>query len=68
VTIVLKKPVIAVAGSSGKSTTKEMIASILKQKWLIYKSLGNKNNRKDNIYSNPICHFRTYLETIMRLS
>jgi UDP-N-acetylmuramoyl-tripeptide--D-alanyl-D-alanine ligase len=47
VTIVLKRPVIAVAGSSGKTTTKEMIASILKQKWLIYKSPGNKNNRKE---------------------
>ncbi len=46
-TIVLKKPVIAVAGSSGKTTTKEMLASILKQKWKIYKSPGNKNNRQN---------------------
>lgn len=46
-TIVLKRPVVAVAGSSGKTTTKEMIASILKQKWKIYKSPANKNNRND---------------------
>lgn len=44
-TLVLKRPVIAVAGSSGKTTTKEMIASILKQQWQIYKSPGNRNNR-----------------------
>ena len=46
-TLVLNKPVIAVAGSSGKTTTKEMIASILRQKWPIYKSPGNRNNRKN---------------------
>lgn len=46
-TVILNKPVIAVAGSSGKTTTKEMIASILKQKWVIYKSPDNKNNRKN---------------------
>ena len=33
--LVLKKPVIAVAGSSGKTTTKEMIASILRTQWKI---------------------------------
>ncbi len=44
-TVVLKKPMIAVAGSSGKTTTKEMIASILKQKWNILKSPANRNNR-----------------------
>jgi UDP-N-acetylmuramoyl-tripeptide--D-alanyl-D-alanine ligase len=36
-------PVIAITGSSGKSTTKEMLASILGQKWRILKSIGNNN-------------------------
>jgi len=44
--LVLKKPVIAVAGSSGKTTTKEMIASILATRWKIYKSKSNQNNRR----------------------
>ncbi len=46
-TIVMKKPVIAVAGSSGKTTTKEMIAAILKQRWPIFKSPANRNNRQN---------------------
>lgn len=46
-TIILKKPVIAVAGSSGKTTTKEMIHSILKQRWKVYKSQRNLNNRQN---------------------
>ncbi|MGE5398273.1 MAG: UDP-N-acetylmuramoyl-tripeptide--D-alanyl-D-alanine ligase [Chitinophagales bacterium] len=41
----LNKPIIAVGGSSGKTTTKEMIASILSRKWRILKSLGNWNAR-----------------------
>ncbi|MGE5405544.1 MAG: UDP-N-acetylmuramoyl-tripeptide--D-alanyl-D-alanine ligase [Candidatus Saccharibacteria bacterium] len=45
-TMILKKPVIAVAGSSGKTTTKEMIASILQTRWKIFKSLSNNNNRR----------------------
>lgn len=44
-TLVLKRPVIAVAGSSGKTTTKEMMASILKQRWRVYKSGKNRNDR-----------------------
>ena len=44
--VVLKKPVIAVAGSSGKTTTKEMIASIIETRWKVYKSKYNRNNRK----------------------
>ncbi|NLB18573.1 MAG: UDP-N-acetylmuramoyl-tripeptide--D-alanyl-D-alanine ligase [Syntrophomonadaceae bacterium] len=44
--VVLKKPIIAVAGSSGKTTTKEMITSILKSRWKVYKSMYNRNNRK----------------------
>lgn len=45
-TLVLKRPVIAVAGSSGKTTTKEMVASVLKRRWKIYKSTANRNNRQ----------------------
>ncbi|MFQ5479908.1 MAG: UDP-N-acetylmuramoyl-tripeptide--D-alanyl-D-alanine ligase [Thermodesulfobacteriota bacterium] len=37
-------PLIAVAGSSGKTTTKEMIASILSRDRSILKTEGNKNN------------------------
>lgn len=39
------RPIIAVAGSSGKTTTKEMIASILQRRWYILKSKYNRNNR-----------------------
>jgi UDP-N-acetylmuramoyl-tripeptide--D-alanyl-D-alanine ligase len=35
--------VIAVTGSAGKTTTKEMISSILSKRWNIYKSQYNKN-------------------------
>ncbi|MGE5557881.1 MAG: UDP-N-acetylmuramoyl-tripeptide--D-alanyl-D-alanine ligase [Bacillota bacterium] len=35
---------IGVTGSNGKTTTKDMIASILAQKWHILKTLGNYNN------------------------
>lgn len=38
-------PVIAVAGSAGKTTTKEMIASVLAQEYTVLKTEGNKNNR-----------------------
>lgn len=41
--LVLKKPVIAVTGSAGKTTTKEMIAAILSRRWHIYKSKHNRN-------------------------
>ncbi|MDD3363564.1 MAG: UDP-N-acetylmuramoyl-tripeptide--D-alanyl-D-alanine ligase [Syntrophomonas sp.] len=44
-TLVLRKPVIAVTGSSGKTTTKEMIASVLQRRWKVYKSAENRNNR-----------------------
>lgn len=39
-----KRPVIAVGGSSGKTTTKEMIASILARCGSVLKTEGNKNN------------------------
>lgn len=37
-------PVVAITGSNGKTTTKEMTASILAQKWNILKTEGNFNN------------------------
>ncbi|MGE5403503.1 MAG: Mur ligase family protein, partial [Candidatus Saccharibacteria bacterium] len=42
-TLILKRPVIAVTGSSGKTTTKEMIASVLGTRWQVFKSRENKN-------------------------
>lgn len=39
----LHRPIIAVTGSCGKTTTKEMIASILQRRWRIFKSPKNKN-------------------------
>lgn len=44
--LVLKKPVIAITGSSGKTTTKEMIASILGRRWKVFKSERNWNDAK----------------------
>lgn len=40
---ILYRPIIAVTGSSGKTTTKEMIAAILKKRWKIFKSPQNRN-------------------------
>lgn len=37
--------VVAVTGSVGKTTTKELIAMILEKKYRVLKSKGNKNNR-----------------------
>ncbi|MGE5416554.1 MAG: UDP-N-acetylmuramoyl-tripeptide--D-alanyl-D-alanine ligase [Acidobacteriota bacterium] len=42
-TLKLSRPVIAVTGSSGKTTTKEMIASVLGTRWQVFKSKENKN-------------------------
>ncbi len=38
-------PVVAVTGSNGKTTTKEMVASVLASRWKILKTEGNLNNR-----------------------
>ncbi|MBN2008137.1 UDP-N-acetylmuramoyl-tripeptide--D-alanyl-D-alanine ligase [candidate division KSB1 bacterium] len=40
----LSIPVIALTGSNGKTTTKEMIGAVLSQKWDILKTQGNLNN------------------------
>ncbi|QYR21485.1 UDP-N-acetylmuramoyl-tripeptide--D-alanyl-D-alanine ligase [Paenibacillus sp. sptzw28] len=37
------RPIIAVTGSAGKTTTKEMIASVLRRQWNIFKSRSNWN-------------------------
>lgn len=38
-------PVVAVTGSNGKTTTKEMVASVMAHRWKILKTEGNFNNR-----------------------
>ena len=38
-------PIIAVTGSNGKTTTKEMTAQVLSERWKILKTEGNLNNR-----------------------
>lgn len=37
-------PVIGISGSVGKTSTKEMIASVLAQKFKVHKTMGNLNN------------------------
>jgi len=38
-------PLVAVTGSNGKTTTKDMVASVLMQRWPTLKTEGNFNNR-----------------------
>jgi UDP-N-acetylmuramoyl-tripeptide--D-alanyl-D-alanine ligase len=38
-------PMVAVTGSNGKTTTKDMVASVLAQRWSVLKTEGNFNNR-----------------------
>ena len=40
----LQIPVVGITGSVGKTSTKEMIASVLAQKYHVHKTLGNFNN------------------------
>ncbi|MCX8030234.1 MAG: UDP-N-acetylmuramoyl-tripeptide--D-alanyl-D-alanine ligase [Thermodesulfovibrionales bacterium] len=47
-------PVVAVVGSNGKTTTKELIYSILERKWEVLKTSGNFNNHVGMPLS--ICH------------
>ncbi|MHB8125017.1 MAG: YheC/YheD family protein [Desulfitobacteriaceae bacterium] len=41
--LVLSIPTIAITGSSGKTTTREFISSILETQWKVLKTTGNKN-------------------------
>lgn len=38
-------PVVAITGSNGKTTTKEMVARVLAERWRVLKTEGNLNNR-----------------------
>ena len=38
-------PVIAITGSVGKTSTKDVIAAVMSEKYKVYKTQGNKNNR-----------------------
>ncbi len=55
-TLRLDIPTIAITGSAGKTTTKEMIASILETKWTIFKSYKNNNN--------PYLHTKKHVQMI----
>lgn len=37
-------PIIALTGSSGKTTTKDIIYSVLRQKYKVHRTIGNQNN------------------------
>ncbi|GBD92096.1 UDP-N-acetylmuramoyl-tripeptide--D-alanyl-D-alanine ligase [bacterium BMS3Abin04] len=41
----LNAKVISISGSNGKTTTKEMIATLLEEKFKVYKTLSNNNNQ-----------------------
>ena len=49
----LQIPVVGVTGSVGKTSTKEMIASVLEQKYRVLKTEGNFNNEGLKIFSIP---------------
>ncbi|MGH7209540.1 MAG: UDP-N-acetylmuramoyl-tripeptide--D-alanyl-D-alanine ligase, partial [Nitrospiraceae bacterium] len=38
-------PLVAVTGSNGKTTTKDMVANVLSERWTVLKTEGNLNNR-----------------------
>lgn len=39
-----KRPVLAITGSNGKTTTKELIKSVLSEKYIVHATKGNYNN------------------------
>jgi len=39
-----KRPVLALTGSNGKTTTKELIAKVLSEKYIVHSTKGNYNN------------------------
>lgn len=47
--LILNIPVVGITGSAGKTTTKEMTASVLQQKWKIFKTKGNANTYKNTL-------------------
>lgn len=42
--MILNRPIIAITGSKGKTTTKEMVFSVLKQRWDVFASIKNGND------------------------
>jgi len=47
--LILNIPVVGITGSAGKTTTKEMTASILQQRWKVFKTKGNANTYKNTM-------------------
>ena len=69
--MLLERHVVAVTGSTGKTTTREMIASILQLRWKIFKTTGNGNDAWfTSQYANQIdnSHQAIVLEYGMRFS
>ncbi len=63
--LTLTIPIIGVTGSVGKTSTKEMIASILSQKYCVLKTPGNLNNEIGlplTIFQIDACHEAAVLE------
>jgi len=48
------QPIVGVTGSAGKTTTKEIIASVLGKKYTVLRSIGNLNNE----FGLPLCLLR----------
>src|SRR5438093_9886221 len=51
-------PIIAITGSAGKTTTKEMTAAVLGKKFTVLRSVGNLNNE----FGMPLCLLRAERE------
>ncbi|WP_223829493.1 UDP-N-acetylmuramoyl-tripeptide--D-alanyl-D-alanine ligase [Paenibacillus arenilitoris] len=56
-------PVIAVTGSAGKTTTKEMIAAVLGRRWKVFKSPHNQNG--PNFTRKYVRQLRTYHRAVV---